>query len=139
LRAISRLLAVLALAAATAAPAQEELDVAPAIVVAEKWLELLDRGAYGAGWEQAAPLFQEGMSRHRWETSLPNVRDGFGTVLRRKVRQATLATQLPNAPPGEYVVIQFDTAFEKRPLTTEIVTPMKDRDGQWRVAGYIIR
>ena len=112
--------------------------MAPAIAAAEKWLELLDRGAYGAGWDQAAPFFQEGMSKHRWETSLPGVRDGFGQALGRKLRQATYSTQLPNTPPGEYVVIQFDSRFEKRPLTTEIVTPMKV-EGQWRVAGYIIR
>jgi hypothetical protein len=37
------------------------------------------------------------------------------------------------------VVIQFDTVFDKRPLSTETVTPMREPDGSWKVSGYLIR
>ena len=135
-----RFLAMMLMLALLPARAAEEgeIDVAPAIAVAERWLHLIDEGRYGASWEEAAPIFQEAMSRHRWETSLPGVRDPLGGVINRKMRQADYATALPNAPPGEYVVIYFDTRFEHRILSTEIVTPMKV-EGRWRVSGYIIR
>ena len=120
------------------APAQTEIDLAPAIAAAQHWLALLDQGRYGASWEQAAPMFQEAMSRHRWETTLPGARDPLGGPIARKMRQADFTTSVPNAPPGEYVVIQFDTRFENRPMTTEIVTPMKVGD-RWLVSGYVIR
>jgi hypothetical protein len=137
LRRIVMLAALLGCLGAHAAE-EEEIDVAPAIAAAEQWLALIDQGRYGASWEEASPMFQEAMSRHRWETTLPGARDPLGMPISRKMRQAHYTKALPNAPPGEYVVIQFDTRFEQRPLGTEIVTPMKVGD-RWRVSGYIIR
>ena len=116
----------------------EEIDLSPPITVAESWLSLLDAGRYGTAWEQAAPMFQEAMSRHRWETTLPGARDPLGGTLNRKMRQANLHSSLPNAPPGPYVVMQFDTRFEQRPLTTEIVTIQRVGE-RWMVSGYVIR
>jgi hypothetical protein len=46
---------------------------------------------------------------------------------------------LPGAPDGEYVVIQYSAAFEKRQSAVETVTPMFDRDGKWRASGYYIK
>jgi len=51
-------------------------------------------------------------------------------------RQAT--DQFPGAPAGNYVVLQFTTAFEKRPAT-ETVTLMLDCDRGWRLAGYFVK
>jgi len=36
------------------------------------------------------------------------------------------------------VVIQYETAFENR-TAIETVTPVKEKDGTWRVAGYFIK
>jgi hypothetical protein len=46
---------------------------------------------------------------------------------------------LPGAPDGEYVVIQYQTAFQNKKSAIETVTPMLDKDGHWRVAGYYIK
>jgi hypothetical protein len=45
---------------------------------------------------------------------------------------------LPGAPDGEYVVIQFESSFEKKKSAVETVTPMLEKDGKWRVSGYYI-
>ena len=119
--------------------ADEEIDVKPAMGAAEAWLAGVDAGRYGASWEQAAPMFQEAMPKIQWETTVDAARAPLGIVISRKVRLMNYTRTLPNAPEGEYVVILFDTRFENRPLSTEIVTPMKDRDGSWKVSGYIIR
>ena len=37
------------------------------------------------------------------------------------------------------MVIQYETSFERKKHGTETVTPMKDRDGEWRVSGYYIK
>ena len=132
------LLALLLAALPARAEEQTEIDLAPAIAEAQRWLTLIDQGRYGASWEAAAPMFQEAMSRHRWETTLPGARDPLGAPIKRKLRQADFTATLPNAPPGEYVVIQFDTIFQNRPSSTEIVTPMKVGD-RWLVSGYVIR
>ena len=48
-------------------------------------------------------------------------------------------TDIPDAPEGEYVVIQFDTVFENKKEAIETITPMLDPDGKWRVAVYFIK
>ncbi len=130
--------AVVCACACTITLADEEIDVKPAMAVAEAWLAGVDAGRYGASWEEAAPLFKEAMAKIAWETTIESVRAPLGTPI-RKLRQAAYTRVLPNAPEGEYVVIQYDTRFENRPSSTEIVTPMRGRDGVWKVSGYIIR
>ncbi|MGH7422575.1 MAG: DUF4019 domain-containing protein [Candidatus Methylomirabilales bacterium] len=46
---------------------------------------------------------------------------------------------MPGAPDGHYVVIQYETSFEKKASAFETITPMREKDGKWRVAGYYIR
>jgi hypothetical protein len=55
------------------------------------------------------------------------------------VISTTYATELPGAPDGEYVVIQFAASFKAKKSAVETVTPMKDEDGSWRVSGYYIK
>jgi hypothetical protein len=44
-----------------------------------------------------------------------------------------------SAPDGEYVVIQFEASFENKKSAIETVTPMLDKDGNWRVSGYYVK
>jgi hypothetical protein len=133
------LFATLALVGLLARAADEDIDVKPAMAAAQAWLASVDSGQFGASWEQAAPMFKGAIDKVKWETSIDAARAPLGVVIGRKLRSANFVRTLPNAPPGEYVVIQFDTRFDNRPLSTEIVTPMRDADGTWRICGYIIR
>ena len=36
-------------------------------------------------------------------------------------------------------VIKYDTSFEHKEPATEMITPMLEKDGKWRVSGYYIR
>ena len=45
----------------------------------------------------------------------------------------------PGAPDGEYVVIQYEASFENKASAVETITPMLDKDGQWRVSGYFMK
>jgi hypothetical protein len=136
--AVGRISLALLLACAPAW-ADEEVDMKPAIVAAEAWLASVDAGRYGQSWEDGAPFLQQSMPKIMWEGAIDVARSPLGVAVSRKVRQANYTRSLPNAPPGEYVVIQYDTRFETRPLSTEIVTPVKGADGRWKVAGYTIR
>ena len=115
------------------------LDLRPAGQAARAWLATVDAGRYGDSWESAAELFKQTIPKLRWETTVQAVREPLGVVVGRKVRAMNYARVLPGAPEGEYVVIQFDTRFENRPLSVETVTPMREKDGSWKVSGYFIR
>jgi Protein of unknown function (DUF4019) len=106
---------------------------------ARTWLAMVDAGKYGESWDAAATAFKSAVSRAGWEEALEKVRRPLGKVVSRKLRGAKYKTELPNAPAGEYVVIQYDTPFENKAGATETITPMKDKDGSWRVSGYFIQ
>jgi len=110
-----------------------------ALKSAESWLKLVDNGEYGQSWEDASNLFQQAITKEAWITTIKGVRPPLGKVESRKLESAAYATQLPGAPDGEYVVIQFNTVFENKANAVETITPMKDPDGSWKVSGYYIK
>jgi hypothetical protein len=132
-------LALAAAITALSAMGAEELDTAPAMTAAQAWLTRVDAGSYGESWDESAAYFQEKVPKVQWQTSLDTKRTPLGGMVARKIRKATYARALPNAPEGEYVVIEFDTAFENLPQSTETVTSMRGKDGSWKVAGYLIK
>lgn len=121
------------------ARAQAEIDSTPGLEAAGAWLAALDAGRFGASWEEAAPVLRESMTKVQWETGLEAVRAPLGVVIVRKIRQATCARGVPADPEADVCVIQYDTRFANRPLTTEVLTPVRGRDGTWRVAAYVLR
>lgn len=106
---------------------------------ARSWLALVDAGKYGESWDAAASLFRSALTRSQWEAALEKVLRPLGSVSSRKLLATKSVTELPNAPKGEYVVIQFATDFEHMAGAIETITPAKDRDGAWRVSGYFIK
>lgn len=137
-------MAVLLLAVAVDAGAQpattaEDLDVRPAMAAATEWLGLVDAGRFADSWQEAAAPIREAVTRPQWEKALVQARAALGAFVSRKVMSATYTRRLPDAPPGEYVVIQYQSRYENRPIATETVTPAREADGRWRVSGYAIR
>ena len=106
---------------------------------AESWLALVDKGDYSSSWDQAAEMFKTAVSKDQWQKALSNSRGQFGRLLSRRLTSATFTTTLPGAPDGHYVVIQYETSFENKKSSVEIITPQLAKDGQWRVSGYYIR
>ena len=128
---------VIAVAVSSSGRAGEEIDTLPAQSAAVAWLLVVDAGHYGQSWDEAAAFFQKALTRPDWEKALVAARSPLGPALSRKVRAVTYTRNLPNAPEGEYVVIQYDTHFENRGAI-ETVVPMREKDG-WKVSGYFVR
>lgn len=127
------------LAAGPVAAADEPDIEKQATEAARAWLELIDEGKYEASWEAAATSFRGVVKKDQWNETMAGVRGPLGSVRSRELASAEHRTTLPGAPDGEYVVIQFATSFENKKSAVETVTPMRDRDGTWRVSGYFIR
>ena len=107
--------------------------------MAEAWLNLVDAEKYGESWEEAASYFKSMVSKNKWTEMVGSVREPFGALKSRQFLGAKYATELPGVPDGEYVIIQYQTAYEHKKKAVETITPMKDGDGQWRVSGYFVR
>lgn len=106
---------------------------------AEAWLVLVDSGKYAQSWDEAAEFFKSAVTKDQWQSALGTARTPQGKVLSRTLKSATYTKTLPNAPDGEYVVIQYDTNFEHKQAAVETVVPMREKDGDWRVSGYFIK
>jgi hypothetical protein len=107
--------------------------------VAEVWLSLVDAQKFAESWKDAAQYFRAAISQEQWQRSLQAVRKPLGSLVSRKLLSAKYARSLPGAPDGEYVVLQYQTSFANKKDAAERVTPMRDKDGQWRVSGYYIK
>ena len=106
---------------------------------AESWLALVDAGKYSESWEEAAQLFKERVTKQHWEAALKSVRSPLVKLESRRLKSAQFTRELSGAPDGEYVVTRYETVFEKKKSALETVTPVRDKDGQWRVSGYLIK
>jgi hypothetical protein len=106
---------------------------------ARTWLATVDAGSYAQSWTDAAAAFKKAVDQPTWQKQLDAVRTPLGKVVSRTVSSRKYTKTVPGAPDGDYVVITFDTVFEKKASAVETVTPMKDPDGTWRVSGYFIK
>jgi hypothetical protein len=121
-----------------AAPNQID-EVKKAVAVSGEWLGLIDGNKYSDSWDAAASYFKQNVGKEEWAKKLHAVRGPIGRVINRSKVIAKYMTSLPGAPDGEYVVIQYESSFENKRTAIETVTPMKDKDGIWRVSGYFIK
>jgi hypothetical protein len=121
--------------AANAADTPEDLAQASA----ESWLKLSDAGDGPGSWDAAAKAFKGAVTKEQWTHALAGVRPPLGKVVSRKVTSRQYTEKVPGAPDGKYVILQYATVFEKKASAVEVITPMLDPDGVWRVSGYFIR
>ena len=139
MKVLMRVAVVAVLIASQDARAANEEAIAQATEAAKTWLVLVDSGNGARSWQGAATLFQAGVPQVKWEQSLAAARGPLGALKGRTVTSAKYARTLPGAPDGEYVVIQFSSQFANKASAVETVTPMRERDGSWKVSGYYIK
>jgi hypothetical protein len=124
-------------------PAVFAQDVAAKREIAEQaarsWLALVDNAKYEQSWQEAASFFQSKVSKEDWERALQQVRAPLGAAGTRTLLGALYQTDVPNAPKGEYVILQYKTEMAGSGPVIETITPMLDKDGKWRVSGYFIK
>jgi hypothetical protein len=116
----------------------QDSGTTPAQISVQTWLALIDTRDYAASWETAASSFKRVVPRETWSASVEEVRVQLGQLRARVLKSAT-----PEKPPGslqgEYIVFRFNTTFERGPALIEVVAALKETDGTWRVAGYLVR
>ena len=121
------------------ATAQHDAKKAAAAAETVRWLTLVDAGKYGESWQAAAGYFQNAVTMDQWAQSLLAVRKPLGKRVSRTVQNMSHHTSLPGAPDGEYVVIQYATAFANKASAVETVTATLEEGGHWKVVGYFIK
>jgi len=108
------------------------------VALGELWLANVDQQKYDKSWETASTYFKSAISKEQWIQTMA-LRGALGNLVSRKLKDKQQFTFLPGAPDGEYYVLTFNTAMKNKTAAVETLTMMKDKDGQWRAAGYFIR
>ncbi len=130
---------VLALCYVGATAQDANANVKAALDAAQQWLTTVDSGNYGQSWQEASSRFQQKVSKQQWEQALTDVQKPLGKVEQREFKNAVYETSLPGAPAGKYVVIQYKTKFSRGGMIIETITPMQEKNGEWRVSGYYVK
>nr|WP_315230080.1 DUF4019 domain-containing protein [uncultured Albidiferax sp.] len=123
-------------APASAAASAEITKQAEGQLAAAGWLSMLDRGNWGGAYEASSQLFRNMVPIGAWMDSIPGVRAPFGAFESRTASTVAYKTSLAGRPDGEYVTAIFDAHFTGKRDVEEIVTTVREADGQWRVIGY---
>jgi len=106
---------------------------------ASQWLKLVDSGNYAQSWDQAANLMKANIAKEQWQAMLNQNRAPLGVLLSRKLTSVEYKEDLPGAPAGHYVVLQYESRFQNKASVLETAAPTLDKDGTWRVSLYYIR
>jgi hypothetical protein len=109
-----------------------------AVAASKAWLKMVDDGDYAAAWSDVAGLFRGKMDVDVWVQSVSAPRGQVGALKSRKLKNYTETTSLPNAPDGDYAIVEFDSVFANRKDSGEML-PLVREDGRWKVGGYYIK
>lgn len=134
---IGLLAVVLVALAPSLAQAQNQAAVDSAKQAAQEWLTLLDADQFEATWQEGASFFKSQIDAEGWAQRIRSAHSTLDSLRSRSLVAARYTESLPNAPAGEYVIAQYRATYGTQ-KTVETVS-LKKEQGEWRVAGYVIR
>jgi hypothetical protein len=120
-------------------PVDTAATLRTADTAAQTWLALVDKGEIARSWEEGALVLQLGVTETKWEQLVRSARAPFEPFGARHRIMARYTTDPPNAPPGQYVLLQYKTDVAGGRQVVEAVVPTLDGKRGWRVSGYFVR
>ncbi len=106
-------------------------------VQADQWLALVDAGDYGKAYDALSESTRKELPRAEFVKTTEELRDYVGKLQMRKFKSVEFVTNPPGPPEGEYSAVQYETAFQNRPVTEAVAFRLED--GKWGVIGYYMR
>jgi hypothetical protein len=108
-------------------------------MTANDWLGRLDADDYDGSYEAAASAARNTTTPETWSKKLRGLRRPLGKLVSRQSGAAAVERSLPGLPDGLYVIVEFDSVFERKKKCVEVVTVMQEADGALKVARYAVR
>lgn len=115
------------------ASAEDQID--NALAVSKTWMALIDAGQYDDSYAFGCDAMHDKVPQDRWGQVLKALRTPWGPVVSRKQISHIYKPNGYEGSGGEFMVITYDTTFQKLGLATEVVV-LKWEGGKWRGAGY---
>ncbi len=99
---------------------------------------MIDTRNYSRSWKESSAIVQGAATEQHFTNVLDTFRTPLGDLVSRKLVSSQRLAQMPGAPDGHYVVLQFETSFANKKSAIETVTFVLD-NGQWKPASYSIK
>jgi len=125
----------LLLIAGSHALASAEDHVNEGIIVSKNWIAQIDAGRYDDSYAAGSGEMHDKVPQDRWSEVLKAIRAPWGPVVSRRQLSHVYKPNGFEGTEGEFLVITYETSFQKLPAATELVV-LRWEDGQWRGAGY---
>ena len=103
----------------------------------DAWLSLIDAGDFSEAYDATGSLFRESMTAEEFRNSMEERLTLLGSLESRTLSSTQRLATVPDAPPGDYFVFEFDGVYERRPNARERVTAVSE-SGEWPVVGIYI-
>lgn len=98
------------------------------------FFKLLDAGKIEQTWTDASPLLKAITSEVAWVNGLKATRLGLESFKDRGPLRIGFTKQLPDAPAGNYAVVECVSTFSGSTIKENVY--FRNEDQQWRVVGY---
>lgn len=116
----------------TSAQQTEALQAAKSIVTA------IDRGEFEQVWDRSDQLMRESTYKVVFVKTMAATRGNLGQPGSRGAPRVGFARKIdPNAPEGDYSVVEVDTDFSGRTITEKVI--LSRESGEWRLVGYFMQ
>jgi len=106
--------------------------------IGTEFLTLVDSGKYAESWQSSASLMQEKIAKNDWVEKLSKARNLSGGLIQRVQKSASYSTEAQDSPEGEYIMLIYESDFQRAEDVSEYVTVMLEGD-TWKVAGYFMQ
>lgn len=114
-------LTIILLAGLAISVSAESLSQAEAENQARGFLQLLDQGLQDQAWFAMTPAFQALNDRTRWESRQQVIRTSYGSLTFRQLRRVSYRQTFSLSPDGEYIMVQFQSSYQRKAETVETV------------------
>lgn len=106
-------------------------------------IQMVDQGKVGELWDGATPAAKKRVSRADFVRQVGQSRSPLGAAQQRTwvaINRQTVANEDAELA-GQYVNVEYETRFANITdrAVREMTTFRLDRDGSWRLSGYVLR
>lgn len=114
--------------------AEQQAEV---VRVAQSIIDEMDRGKFESVWDRSSPILKDATFKAFFTGTLAATRGNLGKSKTRGATRVGFSRKFdPNAPEGEYSVVEVDSDIAGTVVTEKFVLVRESR--QWKLAGYFI-
>ena len=96
----------------------------------------MDKGKFDAVWDGSSQLLKDATFKVVFTKSLAATRGNLGKAVRGDTRIGFSRKIDPNAPDGDYAVVEVDSNFGGTIVTEKVILARESRD--WKLVGYFM-